>query len=421
MSDDFSALPRFSHYDVVIIGAGMVGATLASALLLPPQPNARILLIEATTLQRQQPQQPGFDTRSTVLSASSVDYLQQLGLWAALQSRAAPITHIQVSDQGHLGGVDMQAAESQLPALGYVVENPAIGQALNEALLASRGIELCSPLHVTAVQPHVSGMQLQVATSAGAPAAATLTASLVVLADGGRSGLAGRLGIHREERRYAQSAIIANLALAAPHGGSAYERFTAKGPLALLPLLPHEGRQRMALVWTQPDDEAAAVLDLPQADFLARLQRDFGQRAGQIVDAGKRVLYPLTLQVAEEQFRPGLVLLGNVAHTLHPVAGQGFNLALRDAMALAANLRQSLAEGSAVGSPQRLAAWWEQVRQDQQRTILFSDWMTRLFSSNAMALSLLRKAGMLGLELLPPLKREFTRQALGYQAPRARL
>ena len=315
---------------------------------------------------------------------------------------------------GDLAGI----ARHDVLSGAHHVENPAIGQALNEALLASRGIELCSPLHVTAVQPHVGGMQLQVATSAGAPAAATLTASLVVLADGGRSGLAGRLGIHREERRYAQSAIIANLALAAPHGGSAYERFTAKGPLALL---PHEGRQRMALVWTQPEDEAAAVLDLPQADFLARLQRDCGQRAGQIVDAGKRVLYPLTLQVAEEQFRPGLVLRGNVAHTLHPVAGQGFNLALRDAMALAANLRQSLAEGSAVGSPQRLAAWWEQVRQDQQRTILFSDWMTRLFSSNAMALSLLRKAGMLGLELLPPLKREFTRQALGYQAPRARL
>jgi 2-octaprenyl-6-methoxyphenol hydroxylase len=413
--------PAHAHYDVVIIGAGMVGATLACALTQAPQPSAKILLIEATRLFETKPEQPGFDARSTVLSASSVDYLQQLGLWQSMYPHAAAIQHIQVSDQGHFGGVNMDAAEAGVAALGYVVENAAIGQALNQAVLQNSQLELCAPVTVTSITPVTIGMCLQLQAADADELPVSLTASLVVLADGGRSGLVEQLGIYSRKEGYGQSAIIANLAMSQPHRGMAYERFTAKGPLALLPLLARDGKQRMALVWTHPADDVADVLALAEADFIAKLQHDCGQRAGQILQVGKRIAYPLALQVAEEQIRPALVLLGNVAHTLHPVAGQGFNLALRDAMALAANIRTSWRDGVNPGSYGRLQQWWEAVQQDQARTITFSDVMTRVFSSHSTALSVLRKFGLVGLELLPALKQEFTQQALGYQAPRARL
>lgn len=407
-----------SHYDVVIIGAGMVGAALACALTHSGAPPLRLLLVEASKVQTGTAQQPGFDARSTVLSAGSVDYLKLLGLWPAMAMHAAAIEHIHVSDQGHFGGVRMHSREAGVEALGHVVENIAIGRALNQALLQNPQLELLSPVQVTALAPHTAGMQL---TLQDGSTISTVTAALVVLAEGGRSGLAQQLGIHIHERRYGQRAIIANVALSQPHGGIAYERFTPKGPLALLPLTPHSGYHRMALVWTHPEDAADAVLALPDADFLRRLQQDCGERAGSLLHVGQRASYPLTLQVAEEQQRPSLVLLGNVAHTLHPVAGQGFNLALRDAMALAANVRQSLRDSVPVGSSKRLQHWWNEVQRDQQRTITFSDGMTRLFSSPNVALSLLRKGGMAGLELLPPLKQLLMHQALGFEGPAVRL
>ena len=407
-----------SRYDVVIIGAGMVGAALACALTHEGAPPLRLLLVEASKVDAGAARQPGFDARSTVLSAGSVDYLRLLGLWPAMTAQASAIEHIHVSDQGHFGGVRMHSREAGVDALGHVVENAAIGRALNQSLLRNPQLELLNPVQVTALAPHVDGMQL---TLQDGSSVSTVTAALVVLAEGGRSGLAQQLGIHMHERHYGQRAIIANVALSQPHAGIAYERFTPKGPLALLPLTPHSGHHRMALVWTQPEDAADEVLALPDGEFLARLQQDCGQRAGTLLHAGQRVSYPLRLQVAEEQLRPSLVLLGNVAHTLHPVAGQGFNLALRDAMALAANVRQSLREGVAVGSSRRLQQWWNEVQRDQQRTIEFSDGMTRLFSSPNVALSLLRKGGMAGLELLPPLKQLFMQQALGFAGPAVRL
>jgi 2-octaprenyl-6-methoxyphenol hydroxylase len=415
-----NASPAQRHYDLIIVGAGMVGATLACAVTHQWQRSLKILVVEASRLMGSQPEQPGFDARSTVLSAGTIDYLKVLGLWDDMQAHAAPIHHIQVSDQGHFGGVHMQDVESGVDALGHVVENAVIGQALNKALLGNAQLELCAPVQVQHIAPHIEGMQLTLAQPESAELA-VVTGALVVLAEGGRSGLAQQLGIYTREQRYGQSAIIANVSVAQPHCGIAHERFTAKGPLALLPLVARGGMQRMALVWTHPEDEITSVLSLPDGDFVARLQQDCGSRAGQLTYVGKRAVYPLSLQVAEEQFRPGVVLLGNVAHTLHPVAGQGFNLAMRDAMALAENIRQSLTSGVSPGSFSRLQAWWDVVQQDQARTITFSDAMTKLFSNSSPSLALLRKLGMVGLELLPPLKRQLARQAMGYASAGARL
>lgn len=413
------SLPQATHYDVVIVGAGMVGASLALALTHGERVPMRLLLVEASTLRTQSPpEQPGFDARSTVLSAGTVDYFRELGLWETLRHDATAIERIHVSDQGRFGSVRLDAAEVQVPALGHVVENAALGRALNAALHAGTALELCAPVSVARLQPDEKGMRLQLESAEGGM---DITAALVVLAEGGRSALPAQLGIVHRHQAYGQGAVIANVAFTQPHGHVAYERFTPKGPLALLPLQDRDGSHRAALVWTHPEAEAASILALDENAFLARLQQDFGGRVGSFTRVGKRALYPLALQTAEEQIRPGLVLLGNVAHTLHPVAGQGFNLALRDTMMLAANIRSSLRQRLDPGAFTRLQQYREAVMQDQSYTIAFSDYMTRLFSSTNRSLALVRQFGMATIDLLPPLKQRFSRQAMGLAEPRVRL
>ncbi len=405
------SMPRARHYDVVIVGAGMVGASLALALTHKHAGPLNLLLVEATALHTNSPpEQPGFDARSTVLSAGTVAYFRELGMWHTLGDMAEAIAQIHVSDQGRFGTARLDCVDEDVEALGYVVENAGLGRALNAGLLAAPGLEVCAPVAVASIAPDVSGMRLSLQSAAGA---AEITAALVVLAEGGRSGLCAQLGIDHRNESYGQSAVIANVAFANSHKNIAYERFTPKGPLALLPLADREGCHRAALVWTQPEAEAQSVLNLSDAEFLARLQHDFGGRVGNFTRVGKRALYPLVLQVAEEQIRPGLVLLGNVAHTLHPVAGQGFNLALRDTMMLARNIRESLQQQASPGAFTRLQQYRQAVQQDQTRTIAFSDYMTRLFSSKSRVLGLVRQFGMASIDLVPPLKHELSRQAMG--------
>ena len=411
-----------SHYDVVIVGAGMVGASLACALTRAAsadQAVPSVLLVEAADISLKGPAaQPGFDGRSTVLSASSCDYLAELGLWQPLSAFAEPITTILVSDQGHYGSVKMTAAESGVAALGYVTQNTALGHAFNAQLLDSPGFELCAATRVASLQTIAGGMQLQLKQGENTH---RISAALVVLAEGGRSDLPAQLGITHRQETYEQSAVIANVGFTQAHAGRAWERFTANGPLALLPLADDAGQHRAALVWTHPQAAADSVMQLPDSEFLGRLQAAFGPKLGQFIRVGKRALYPLSLSVASEQIRPGLVLLANVAHTLHPVAGQGFNLGLRDAMALAASIREALACGESPGNFKRLQRYLHIVSGDQQSTIRFSHYMTRLFSSRVKTLSWLRQAGMASIDLLPPLRHSLGRQAMGYQQRQVQL
>jgi 2-polyprenyl-6-methoxyphenol 4-hydroxylase len=412
-------LPLAPQYDVVIVGAGMVGASLALALTHQQHRPLRLLLVEASALQRNSTSlQPGFDARSTVLSAGTVSYFRELGLWDTLGASATPIERIHVSDQGRFGSVRLDAHDEGVDALGHVVENADIGRALNAALFAAAGLELCAPVAVEQLLPDPLGMRLRLK---GAEGECTIGAALVVLAEGGRSGLPAQLGIAHHNESYGQSAVIANVAFTNPHKHIAYERFTPKGPVALLPLADRDGSHRAALVWTHGEADAQQILALDDAAFLARLQRDFGGRVGSFTRVGKRVAFNLALQVAEEQIRPGLVLLGNVAHSLHPVAGQGFNLALRDTMTLARNIRESLQQGANPGAFARLQLYQAAVLQDQSHTITFSDYMTRLFSSSNRMLGLVRQVGMASIDLVPPLKNQLTRQAMGLAEPRVSL
>ncbi|PAU88535.1 2-octaprenyl-6-methoxyphenyl hydroxylase [Pseudomonas sp. WN033] len=381
----------------------MVGASLALAL----QECARIRGWRLRLIEAQPPRaggwQPSYDARSTALSQGSRQLFERLGVWAQLAERVEPIRQIHVSDRGHPGVARIDAAREGVPALGYVVENAWLGEVLLGAL-DTDVVEWLAPANATAARAVTGGYQLDLQTADGAQ---TLETELLVVADGGRSGLLESLGIHRQVRGYGQTAIIANISTSKAHAGVAFERFTDSGPLALLPL----SGQRSALVWTQPSDQADTVMGLADEAFLARLQDAFGFRLGALTRVGERHAYPLSLSEAQEQVRPHLVVLGNAAHSLHPIAGQGFNLSLRDTLALADCLSREAERQP--GDWTVLQGYLQRQQLDQRLTVAFSDQLTRLFSNRQPLLTAGRNLGLLGLDILPPAKRLFARQAMG--------
>lgn len=392
------------RFDVAIIGGGLVGASLALAL----QPLARergwsIVLVEPFAPGGGY--QPSYDARSSALAYGTRMIYEQLGVWSAVAQRAEPIRHIHVSDRGRLGATRLDATEQGLPALGYVVENAWLGQCLWAALDPELVSWRC-PAEVVAMAAEPEGYRLELADDT------QLRCTLAVLADGGRSGLRDQLGIEVQVRTYEQTALIANVSFDQPHGGQAFERFTDDGPLALLPLMDN----RCALVWTRKPADAQRLQSLSEKEFLGQLQQAFGYRLGRLVQVGARSLYPLALAQAREQIRRHLVVLGNAAHSLHPIAGQGFNLSLRDVHALTLALQGSVAP---LGDLATLQAYVTAQARDQRLTLGFSDQVTRLFSQPGRLIAQGRNAGLLGLDLLPPARQWFARQAMGLGTGRA--
>ncbi len=396
---------------VVIAGGGMVGISLAIALH-QRHPACEVLLVESFPLPEPSADfadqySPSFDARSTALSFGSALIYREWGVWDAIADGAEPIRSIHVSEQGRFGSTLMQASDYDWPALGYVVENAWLGNCLL-AELRRCGIETRSPASVVSALP---GEPVTLSLEDDE----TITADLLVVADGANSGLRQALGIDHRTQHYDQQAIIANIGHREPHNGCAYERFTPRGPLAMLPLTS-AGRHRSALVWTLPPDAADAMLAAGESEFLSALQREFGYRLGRLEQLGERHHYPLALVEAEEQVRQGVVVMGNAAHSLHPVAGQGFNLALRDVACLAATLAEGAAAGRGPGSLELLQEYRNRQRRDQQQTTAFSDRLPGLFMQRDLALSALRDIGLAVLDLTPSLKREFVRQTAGVAA-----
>jgi len=387
-----------TRVQLAIIGGGLVGASLALALQEGARQRGwRIVLIEPFAPGNSY--QPSYDARSSALSYGTRQIYERLGLWPALSARAEPIRQIHVSDRGRFGATRLSAESEGVPALGYVVENAWLGQCLWQALDAEV-VEWRCPAEVTALQALGDGYRLTLNDGS------QLDCDLAVLADGGRSGLREQLGIAVKTTPYGQSALIANISTAEAHQGQAFERFTDDGPMALLPL----SENRSALVWTRQGSDAQRLAALPDREFLAELQQVFGYRLGALTQVGARHLYPLSLIEASEQVRPHLVVLGNAAHSLHPIAGQGYNLSLRDTLALAEALLDSPATP---GDFAVLQDYLRRQRLDQQLTVGFSDQVTRLFSTAQPLLVAGRNLGLLGLDLLPPAKHWFARQAMG--------
>lgn len=399
------------EFDIAIIGGGMVGTSLAS-LLAASQPQLRIALIESQSFAQADEIhfQPSFDARSTALSFGAATIFRELGLWELLQQHITPIAQVHVSDRGHfLGGV-IDAQENNLEAVGYVVENSWLGKTLLGHVQTQKNIKCFASATVANLISQQNSALLSVKTDAQT---FLIKTALAVIADGGDSPLRNALGIGTQIRAYGQTAIITNVEFSEPHNGVAYERFTADGPIALLPLGESNNAQQSALVWTLPSAQADEVFSLSDADFLAQLQNRFGFRVGRFNRVAKRHVYPLQLVLAEEQIRSHLVLLGNAAHFLHPVAGQGFNLALRDCVCLVETLREAITENKSLGDLLVLQDYLRKQSLDQQITIEFSDKLVRLFSSDQLPLIAMRHLGLLSLESIPLIKNQFMAQTMG--------
>jgi 2-octaprenyl-6-methoxyphenol hydroxylase len=396
-------------FDVLIAGSGMVGASLACALAGTP---VRVGLVEA--IEPSAAKQPSYDDRVVALSLGSQRILSGIGVWDALGPLATPIRAVHVSDRGHFGATRIAARRSGVEALGYVVEARSLGAALLGRLAAADGPTRLCPARVESLSPGGESIGVGVTLDEGSR---DVTARLVVAADGGQSWVRAAAGIGVDERDYAQTAVIANVTPARPHQGVAYERFTESGPMALLPM--SEGR--CALIWTLPPEQADAVLGLDAATFLAAAQERFGGRLGRFLRVGRRNAYPLTFRRAREQAGHRAVVIGNAAHTLHPVAGQGFNLGLRDAAALAQVLVEALRTGADPGAPEVLSAYARWREPDQSQVALFTDSMVRVFSSHSALFALARNAGLLALDLLPGLKAGLAHRAMGLAGRQPRL
>ncbi|MGR4066235.1 2-octaprenyl-6-methoxyphenyl hydroxylase [Billgrantia sp. C5P2] len=393
--------------DIAIVGGGLVGASLACALApLIERHGLTVAVIEAAPIpdSAAAPWQPSFDARSSAIAQGSAERFRTMGLWSAMAEQAAAILRIHVSERGRLGVTRLTAAELDQAALGYVVPNAWMGRVLHRRL-AELPIDWHCPASVETIVPEAEGYRLALSTGC------TLRAGLTVLADGGRSGLKEQLGISNDSAPYDQVALIANVEMSQPHDGVAYERFTRQGPIALLPL----PGQQMTLIWTHVTGREKARLALGDGDFLAELQRAFGDRAGRFRRVGSRHAYPLTLVTARETIRPGLAVLGNAAHSLHPVAGQGFNLALRGVTDLVAALEQALAGGEPLGGMLTLRDFEARRIVDRHQVIRFSDGLVRLFGVDSGLLAHARAAGLVGLNLIGPLRRGLARRAMGLE------
>lgn len=387
-----------SRFNLAIVGGGLVGASLALALQAGARERGwKIVMIEP--FAPGDTWQPSYDARSSALSFGARQIYERLGLWQQISRRAEPIREIHVSDKGRFGAARLSAMQEGVPALGYVAENAWLGQCLWQAL-DKDVISWRVPAEVKQMQALPDGYRLTLNDET------QLDCDLAVLADGGRSSLREQLGISVRATPYDQSALIANITPGEAHGGQAFERFTEEGPMALLPL----PENRCALVWTRKADEVKRLLALDDRSFLNELQNVFGYRLGALKQVGARHTYPLSLIQAEEQVRSHLVVLGNAAHSLHPIAGQGFNLSLRDAASLAEAL---LASDAAPGNLAILQAYRDRQYLDQKLTVGFSDQVTRLFGSQQPVITAGRNIGLLGLDMLPSAKSWFARQAMG--------
>lgn len=399
-----------SGCDVLIAGGGMVGASLAVALAGLP---VRVTLVEAVPAGA--PGQPSFDARTTALSRSSQHILATLGIWPAVHTEAAPIQRIHVSERGRLGTTVIDGDDEGGEPLGYVLENRLLGAALWRAMRDSPNVTVRSPATVAGVARADDALEVTVQEGG---AGTVLRTRLLVVADGARSALRASLGIAARIRPYEQVAIVGNVAL---HGGGrsggqgsiAYERFTPDGPLALLPA----GPGRYVFVLTRRAAAAGAVVGLPDADFLQLLQQEFGYRLGRFERLGARSSYPLELVEADAVTAPRVALVGNAAHGLHPVAGQGYNLGLRDAAALAELIAETA--GADPGRPELLARYAAWRRPDQRRVVAFTDGLIRLFDRSGPGA--LRGLGLLLFDTTPGAKRVLARQTMGLGGRRTRL
>ena len=389
---------------VIIVGGGMTGATLALAISHLTRGQLPVHLIEAVAPNATD--HPGFDARAIALAQGTCQQLSRIGIWQAIADRATPINTVHVSDRGHAGFVTLDAHDYRIDALGQVVELHDVGLRLFRQLQDAPGVTLHCPARVA------SFTRSEEAVSVTLEDGTTLDGQLLVAADGSRSTIGSRCGIQWRAQPYGQVAVIANVSTAVDHNGRAFERFTQHGPLAMLPM----SQGRSSLVWCHPQDNADDVLSWSDERFCSELQKTFGWRLGRITHAGKRAAYPLSLTTASQVISHRVALVGNAAQTLHPIAGQGFNLGLRDVMSLAESLAQAWSTQQDCGAYSVLSHYQTRRQADKAATIGVTDGLVHLFANRWAPLVAGRNLGLMAMELFIPARDVLAQRTLGWVA-----
>lgn len=390
--------------DVLIVGGGLVGTALANALGQIPVSTVMVEARDPSVFE-----QPNFDGRVTALARGSRRILEQLGLWPAIGASAEAIRFIHIGEQGRFGAARIDADEEGVEALGYTVENRVLGEALWRGLDAAPAFECLAPATLEEFRVTRDGVVARVAEGG---VERRIEAKLLIAADGSRSSVRDALGVRARHDDYGQHAIVVNCTTEAPLRGRAFERFTRHGPLAVLPLTGG----RAAVVWTLADAEAERARALDDGAFRDELQRAFGHRLGRFERIGRRAAYPLLRVLSTELGRERTLLIGNAAVSLHPVAAQGFNLALRDVATIAELIADDAAGGGASPDPGAAAlldayARWRAA--DQRKVAGFTHGLVRLFGMPAPGLGAVRGLGLVAFDLLPGAKAELARHTMG--------
>ena len=399
--------------EVIIVGGGMVGLSLA---LMLAKANIAVKLLEAIKYPNYddanlEPYHSSFDARNSALSRRSVQIYQELGLWHALQAHATPILEVHITEQGSFGKARLKAEQEKVESFGQVIENAWLGRVLLTEVRKQPLIELIDGVQVTSLTQDTDQALIE-AIRGGKHL--SLQAKLVIAADGRDSFCRKALGIGASEHDYDQVAIVTTVQTSKPHNHVGFERFSHLGPLALLPL---PGEYRRSVVWpVKKGTEGEWLGDENDQHFLDALQETYGDRAGKFQKTGKRFSFPLSQVLAEKQAVGRVVLMGNAAHTIHPVAGQGFNLCMRDAYVLVRYLTEQLAQSDDIGQPSMLLAYEQARLTDQQRVIKFCDSVVRGFSNQNPILKFIRNTGLVAFDTIPGVKPLVANYAMGLKA-----
>lgn len=398
---------------VIIVGGGMVGLSLS---LMLAKANIAVKLLEAVKYpnyddQNVAPYHSSFDARNTALSRRSVQIYQKLGLWDALQQHATPILQVHITEQGSFGKARLIAEQEKVESFGQVIENAWLGRVLLTQVRQQPLIELFDGVQVTALTQDTE--QVHIEAKLGEEVL-KLESKLLIAADGRDSFCRQAIGVGVDVHDYDQVAIVTTVQTSKPHDQVGFERFSALGPLALLPL---PGEYRRSVVWpVKKGTEGEWLGEENDQHFLDALQKTYGDRAGKFEKTGKRFSYPLSQVLAHKQAVGRVILMGNAAHTIHPVAGQGFNLCLRDADVLVRYLVNQLTSSDDIGNPDNLLAYEQARLSDQQRVIKFCDTVVRGFSNQNPLLKLIRNTGLIAFDVIPGVKPLVANYAMGLKA-----
>ncbi len=390
-------------FDIIIVGGGMVG--MAAALSLS-QLNLSIALLESQVAEGNS--HPSYDDRTLVVNQASVNFWKNLGIWQKLKQNITPINKVHVSNKGHFGSVVFDKDELNVNALAYIVEAKILGFALKHACEENESITIIAPASFKQMQHKKKSIEVDYTVGESIH---TISAKLMLAADGIQSGVRQQLGLETIIKSYQRTAIICNITPEQKHNNCAFERLTDKGPTAILPFVSN----RCGFVWTVENAQSQEILDLSDEDFIQKAQQQFGYRLGKFIKAGKRSSYPLYLVTVPKQVKNRVILIGNAAHGMSPVSAQGLNLAVRDVARLFDVLQEIIQKSQDIGADESLNTYQNAINTDQQQTMRYTDDLMSWFKIDEPLIATLRSISLFAMNQSKHLKQELFHRASGYR------